>query len=352
MTTCDHKIVRTFDGSMKKILFYGAGAVNISLLGWIAREDLEITVLARDATALAIRQHGVMVRCNGMVSKSSPQVVSSLCDLSRPDLIIIGVKAYALRAVVDDIRDTFGKEIPVISVLNGIHHVDLLRSKFMQPMFATICFNAFREEPNTVVAMSRGPIVLTKAGSTSQAIKRGVFEIFKGKVEIIEGRDPMDVACNKLIINLTNALMTMVAFHEYRNRQLTELQYVTSRLLWEGVQVMKASGISEVTVPGVPSWRLFWLSRFLPQFITVHIFKKKMKVSSINSMAQDLQRGSAETELDDINGRLLLMAERADLKVPFNLGLYNLFKTWMESGADPMTPSQVKERIRIAAKKV
>ncbi len=336
---------------MKSILFYGAGAVNLSLLGWIAQESLDLTVLARDATAAAITLHGVTVRCNGTVVTARPHVVTSLKGLSRPDVVIIGVKTYALEEAIERIRSTFGKDVPVVSVLNGIRHVDLLRSKFSQPMFATICYNAYRDEPHAVVAMSRGPVVFTKAGNTAQSVKSSVFALFKGKVEIFEGRDPMDVACNKLIINLTNALMTMVAFHDHRDRELSDLQFITSRVLWEGVQVMKGSGINEVAVPGVPSWRLFWLSRFLPQFITVPIFKKKMKVSAINSMAQDVQRGSDTTEIEDINGRLLLLSERTDVKPTYNQGLYNLFKQWVASGEAPLTPAQVRQRIRVAAKK-
>jgi len=336
---------------MRNILFYGAGAVNLSLLAWVARERLNITVLARPSSADALRGRGVRVECGGTVSEAHPEVVTSLAGMERPDVIFIGVKTYALAEAVEDIREAFGKEVPVLSVLNGIRHVDMLRSKFTHAMFATICFNAYREGPGRAVAMSRGPLVFTSGSSTSHHVRRDVFGLFKGRVEAMEKKDPMDVACNKLIINLTNALMTMVAFHDNRDRELSDLQYVTSRVLWEGVLVMRANGVRETRIPGVPSWGLFRLSRFLPQFITLPIFRKKMKVSAINSMAQDIASGSADTEIEEINGQLLRMAEHVDIKTPFNKGLYNMFNEWAEDPSVPLTPSQVRSKIRAYARK-
>jgi 2-dehydropantoate 2-reductase len=335
---------------MEHVLFYGSGAVNIALMGWMNREGLRMTVLARPASAEMLREHGVRVKCQGLASEARPDVVTSLAECPRPDLIVIGVKSYALDVTVADILKHFDREVPVLSVLNGVRHVDLLRSKFSNAMFATICFNAYRTEAWESVAISRGPLVFTWSGGIDKRIMRATFDLLKGRVEAVQGKDALDVAYNKLIVNLANALMTMVAFHDHRDRQIAQLQRITSHIMWEAVQVLKASGINEQKVPGLPTWRMLWMSRYLPQFVTVPIFRKKMTASAINSMAQDMQRGNA-TELEDINGALIRLAQKMKVKVPYNRGVYELFKEWSAAQREPMTPSEVLSSINSVSRR-
>lgn len=330
---------------MKHILFYGSGAVNLSLMGWVARDGLRVSVLARPTTAEAILEKGSRVECCGLVSETYPEVIVRLLGTDRPDLVVIGVKSYALNEAVADILAVFGRDVPVLSVQNGIRHVDLLRSKFAHAMFATICYNAYRTAPNVSVAMSRGPVVFTPSRAADKRVRRATFNLLKGRVEAVQGRDAMDVACNKLIVNLANALLTMVGFHDHRDRDLKELQYITSRVMWEAVEVMRLNGVKEEKVPGIPTWRMLWMSRHLPQFLTVPIFRKKMVASSINSMAQDMERGN-ETELEDLNGQFLRMADRVNAPVPYNRAVYRIFKEWSSGPSDPLAPSELLSLIR------
>lgn len=335
---------------MKHILFYGSGAVNLSLMGWLARPELKMTVLAREASASVLEKNLVQVLCRGILSEARPVVVTDLAMAEKPDLIVIGVKAYALNEAVAVILQHYGREMPVLSVLNGVRHVDLLTSKFTNACFATICYNAFRTSPSRAEAMSRGPVVVACSRAADKQVKRKVFEMFKGRVEAVQMSDANDAACNKLIINLANALMTIVAFHDHRERELKELQHITANLMWEGVQVMRAQGVKDVQVPGLPSWTMLKLSRALPQFITVPIFRKKMAVSAINSMAQDIAAGT-QTEIEELNGHFLSLAKKTGIKVPYNEAVYNLFKEWAASGSAAMPPSAVLAHIRSSHKR-
>jgi 2-dehydropantoate 2-reductase len=330
---------------MKHILFYGSGAVNLSLMGWISRSELRITVLARPNSAEQLRQHGVEVELGKFITKVRPEVVTSLDELEHPDLVVIGVKAYTLDTAASDIRAHFGREIPVLSVLNGVRHIDFLRSKFTNVLFATICFNAYRKSAYRAVAMSRGPIILTYSRAAEKEVRREVFNLLKGRVEVLQSKDAMDVACNKLIVNLSNALMTMVAFHNNRDRELRPLQHIMARMMWEGVKVMRAHGIHETKIPGLPTWRMMLLSRYLPQFITVPILKKKLSLSAINSMAQDVESGQ-QTEIEELNGHFVAMASKVKVAIPYNKAVYRIFKEWVSDSAAPITPSELLDRIK------
>lgn len=335
---------------MKNVLFYGSGAVNLSLMGWLADPKINFTVLARPASADALREFGVEVECDGLVSIVHPHVITDIADAPDADLVVIGVKAYALDEAIQVIRTRYDRNVPVLSVLNGVRHVDLLRSKFVNVLFATICYNAYRELPYRSVALSRGPLVFTSSRGTEKHIRREVFALMKGKVEVIQHSDPFDVACNKMIINLGNALMSLVGFHENRDRDLKELQHLSAHLFWEGVLVMKANGVKEVDMPGLPSWRLLKWSLLLPQFITVPVFRKKMAFSAINSMAQDVERGTL-TEIEEINGQFLTMAKKTTVSVPYNKAVYDLFKEWSASKAASLSPTEVLAKVRSASKR-
>jgi ketopantoate reductase len=171
-------------------------------------------------------------------------------------------------------------------------------------------------------------------------------EVLEHSIPITVVTNPTDVAHCKLVMNLGNALLAMVAYHEHRDIELPELQELIANMMWEGVLVLKKNGINEVKVPGLPSWVLIKLSVKLPGFVVVPIFRKKMKNSSINSMAQDLSNGSEQTELEDLNGYLIELAEKHSMKIPYNKGVYQLFKKWNRKGAQPLTPSVVLNEVK------
>lgn len=87
-----------------------------------------------------------------------PHVITDIAEAPDADLVIIGVKAYALDEAIQVIRTRYDTNVPVLSVLNGVRHVNLLRSKFVNVLFATICYNAYRELPYAARSTFAGPI--------------------------------------------------------------------------------------------------------------------------------------------------------------------------------------------------
>jgi len=267
------------------------------------------------------------------------QVFSNINDCDTPDVVVIGVKSYALDEVVQKVKERFGTEIPVMSVLNGVRHVEVLTSTFSKCIFATIGYNAYRTAPDKAVAIG-GSVVLSSTNNSMPVVDE-MYRTLRAKIGVRMADNPMDVAHCKLVINLGNALLTMVAFHKNRDRQIPELQKVTSGMLAEGIKVMRKVGVKEVRIPSMPPWILIQLSAVLPSFIGVALFKQKMATSSINSMAQDILAGSKNTELEDINGYFLQLAAKVGVEVPYNQAVYDLFKTWVAGNRQPLTPSEV-----------
>lgn len=312
---------------------------------------ISTTFLVRVADNELMRAKGFQCRLpgdkNARVYRST--AIASLENAERPDLVVIGVKSYSLTEVLDKLEAAFGKDIPVMSVLNGVRHVEEISRKFDNAIFATIAFNAFRISEISAEAVG-GSIALSTT-SADKTTMNEVHEILKRKISVTMADNPYDAAHCKLVMNLGNALLSMVGFHNHRNRELDVLQKITATVLWEGVQVIRKNGTKEVRISGMPTWPLIWMSKKLPTFIVLPIFEKKMQASSINSMAQDLQKGSDHTEVEDINGYLVQLADKLGVEIPYNRALYELFKQWVRSGAQPIKPSVLLSHINSFSKR-
>ncbi len=329
-----------------RILYVGSGAVNLCLAGWMHSGAKKTTFLVRTADNEIIRTGSFQCRLPGDKNTRVYRcgAVTDLSGIERPDLVVIGVKSYSLDGVLDTISSAFGPDITVMSVLNGVRHLELVSTRFRNTIFATILFNAYRVSPMSAVAEG-GELSLSSFQGKTEMMEL-IHDILKRKTSVSLVNDPRNAVHNKLIINLGNALLTLVAYHTHRNRELEIVQKLSAAILWEGVTVMKRHGIKEENMAGLTPWGLLWLNKTLPTFIMLPFFKAKMRTSTINSMAQDIQNGAEKTELEDINGYFIQLADRLGVEVPYNRALYHIFKEWVQTGERPMKPSVLLSRIR------
>lgn len=327
------------------MLFVGSGAVNLCLAGWIHSGTSLMQFLVRrpDNPLIASGSFQCLLPGNPNKRLYQCEAFATLEGVSKPDLIVVGVKNYSLQNLLGKIEGAFGKDVPILSVLNGVSHVQMISERFSDALFATIVFNAYRTSPTEAIAVGNS-IGLSAANSSSPMLGR-LQRVLEKKATITMVNNPLDAAHCKLIINLGNALLTIVAFHENRTRELNILQKITAELMNEGVDVLKQVGVKEAKISGMPPWFLIRLTKLLPQWVILPIFEKKLKANSINSMAQDVSAGSDQTELEYLNGYLLQLADKMGLEVPYNRALYNIFKDWITNGDQPLTPSELLSNI-------
>lgn len=334
-----------------KVLYVGSGAVNLCLAGWMRSGVTHCMFLVSHPEHQLIETQAFQCRLPGDKNTRvyKCEAFASLDGVEAPDLVVIGVKSYALNDVLDKIETKFGNEIPVMSVLNGVDHITTISNRFKNALFATIAFNAYRTSPVVSVAVG-GTVALSASDPTNPTLEQ-VHKMLRRKISVSLVENPLDAAHCKLIINLGNALLTIVAFHENRRRELDVLQKLTAEILNEGVDVLKKSGVKEARISGMPPWILIRLNKWLPQKIVLPIFEKKLRSNTINSMAQDLAAGSEHTELEELNGYFLKMAEKANVEVPYNRALYHIFKDWVAKGDQPMKPSALLSAINSFSKR-
>jgi len=113
-----------------KILVIGAGAVGGYFGGRLAEANRDITFLIRRKRAEAIKANGLrIVSPHGDVMLHPKTIVAE--EIAQAyDLILLGVKNYALSAAINDFAPAVGPDTMILPFLNGMSHIDLLIAHF------------------------------------------------------------------------------------------------------------------------------------------------------------------------------------------------------------------------------
>ncbi len=103
-----------------KVCIYGAGAIG----GWIgvklSQAGCQVSVVARGATLQALQQNGLQLQPVGEPHTVTVQASASPAELGVQDLVVIAVKAPALRDVALQIAPLIGPNTVVLTAMNGV----------------------------------------------------------------------------------------------------------------------------------------------------------------------------------------------------------------------------------------
>src|SRR5260370_34068956 len=113
-----------------KILVVGAGAVGGYFGGRLAEAGRDVTFLVRSRRAESIRKQGLQIVSPHGDATVHPKLVLAGQIASPFDLILLSVKAYGLDAAMDDFAPAVGTETSILTMLNGMRHLDVLSRRF------------------------------------------------------------------------------------------------------------------------------------------------------------------------------------------------------------------------------
>ena len=103
-----------------KICVVGAGAIG----GWmgvkLALAGHTVSVLARGATLAAIQANGLQMVMGGETLRAQVAASVSAADIDTPDLLIIAVKAPAMRDAALSVTSLIGPNTMVLTAMNGV----------------------------------------------------------------------------------------------------------------------------------------------------------------------------------------------------------------------------------------
>lgn len=109
---------------MKNILMVGAGSVGGFFGAHLAKNNPNVSFLLRPKTLAAVKQNGLTIRSANGTFTVRPQAAADPKELPKPDLIILGVKAFDLDEVMTQIEPVLTENTVILTLQNGIDTED------------------------------------------------------------------------------------------------------------------------------------------------------------------------------------------------------------------------------------
>jgi 2-dehydropantoate 2-reductase len=117
-------------GGSMRILVVGAGAVGGYFGGRLVEAGRDTTFLVRARRAEEIESKGLQILSPHGNLTLHPEAITAQQITGPYDLILLGVKSYALSSAMNDFYPAVGPETMILPVLNGIRHIDILAERF------------------------------------------------------------------------------------------------------------------------------------------------------------------------------------------------------------------------------
>jgi len=335
--------------SLGDIIIYGAGSIGSTIGGWITPSYQNVYLIARGEHAKVMKEQGLTLSraTDQRLETVAVNLIDDLTEVSNAKVLILTVKNYDIEAAAKSISSKFDDEAIIVALQNGVENQRILPKYFSKVIYGVVGFSAMLREPGVVKYQSRGPVYL---GTIDNELKHSIEEIcqiFNLGFDVEMTRRLQDTVHCKIVLNLTNALFTLVGLNYREISSYDKLATISSKILNEGIDVIQAAGYREYRFNNYPSWRTLRLSLKLPSFVRTVVLKRNVKHAILNSMGQDvLIKRKKETELESFNGYILNIANTMGMEAPHNRALYNLCKNeFIQSNFQPLSIEKVWDQL-------
>jgi 2-dehydropantoate 2-reductase len=346
------------------VLIVGAGAIGLTVAGWIFPHHENLHLLARGESLSVIRKNGLHLYQLGQEATTAPipiRVVEAIDEISPPDVIVLTVKNYDLDQTAQMLRRQLGNNQPIVASLqNGKENQQILPKYFSKIIYGVVCYNAWRDGVGRAAYVKRGYLIIGTPRNDLQPEVRSVLEVFERGLECSITDRLQDAVHCKLAINLINALMALVGFRKRSIESEKVLVHITTRLLWEGIQVLQAAGFKEHELGSMPSWDEIRTAVNMPESLANPLYDFIVNRVGPTSMTQDVFGGKTTTELESLNGQMLKLARKVKVPMPINQAIYEIakerfcpnFKPIQEIDLWEMINDKILDRSQVLARKL
>lgn len=305
-----------------RVLVVGAGALGCVVGGFMKRAGHEVTLVGRQKMMDAIQTEGLYI--SGIWGNHHISGLQTFCKVSPEwkgqfDLIILSVKSYDTEKAVQDILPIIADNVFVCSYQNGLGNVEkiaqfvgmdktiparvIFGSRILKPGFVQVTVIA---EPTALGRFDNGPDEAIIQDIVEQMNKSGIPTVY---TENIEGKIWEKVAYNSAL-NPLSALLD-VPYGSLLNTE--ETQVIMKNVIYEIYAVALEKRVPMI----IPT----------PDVYIQHLFYKLIPPTAEHyaSMREDLIQGK-KTEIDALNGAIVRIGEKLNIKCPTNLFLTQLIK--------------------------
>ena len=330
-----------------RIAVFGAGSIGCYVGGAWAAAGLDVTFIGRERLAAEVAKHGLTLSdysdWRHMFAPGEIAFTTDPSTLADADIILVTVKGGSTAEAGQEIA-RFGRDgAAVVSFQNGVGNKKVLED-VLGRRFTVVQGMV----PFNVVNLGQGRFHKGVAGRLfveDLPVMRALAATVASSREPLRlSGDMPGIAGGKLLINLNNAVNALSG--RTLSDQLAQRGYrrVVAASQKEGLRLLRRAGIVPAKVGPLPP-RLVPLAIGSPDWMFRQLFARRWKIDekARSSMSDDLMSGR-RTEIDQLNGEVVRLAESLGLDAPVNRCIVELVRQ-AEDGAPPLSPAELERAV-------
>ena len=317
-----------------RIAVFGAGSIGCRLGGALAGAA-DVTLIGRPAAMAELDRAGLTLTGPGdRRLHARPATAVDASAAAGTDYVLVTVKSADTAGAARELAPHLDARSTVISFQNGLHNAELLATALpdRQVLAGMVPYNVVRTGPAAFHQGTDGRLMLERTASAER-----FAEVARAAGLPVELRGDMpQVQAAKLLLNLNNAVNALSGRPLREQLGSRPYRLVLARCQREGLAALRAAGLVPARLGPVPAG---WMPAVLglPDVLFRRLAAASLRVDAQarSSMWEDLQRGR-RTEIGELQGEVLALAERHGLSAPANRRLLELVRA---AESAPVPPS-------------
>ncbi|MBS0325084.1 MAG: 2-dehydropantoate 2-reductase [Proteobacteria bacterium] len=308
-----------------RIAIIGAGLVG-GYLGGCLCGHARVTLVCRERIAAALASNGLSVSGGtGPTRRVAPQDLDLAQDAAAAtgaDLVLVTAKSTATAGIAGALEPVLSPEALVVSFQNGMHNAERLRERLPRNtvLAGMVPFNVASPSPGTFRRGEFGELMVEE----SPALVPYAPVFAAAGVTLVRRADIVAVQWGKLLVNLVNPLNALGDLPLRTQLSDRTWRRCLALALAEALAVYRVAGIRPARITPMP---MRWLPIVLelPDALFARAAKRMLSMDpqARASMSEDLRAGRL-TEIDDLNGEVVALAQAHGMRAPVNARLVTL----------------------------
>ncbi len=301
---------------MKQILFVGAGSVGGFFGAQLAKNNPNVSFLLRPKTLEAVKQNGLTIRSAGGSFTVRPPVASDARKLPKPDLIVLGVKAYDLDEVMDQVEPVLTDKTVLLTLQNGIDTEDRLIARIQRDCVVGGVAYIYSKiaEPGVIDHYKKGAVAIGELMGYESERLLAIRDLFaSASIPCHLSKDLRRTKWEKMCWNCVfNPITVLIDDRVAKALDHPEMTGVIRQIVGECTAISAA-----LKVP-------------LPLDMPERVVKASQEIRDIHTSMYDDWKAGRRTEIDSLNGFIVAQGRQLGIPTPVNEALTAMIKTITE----------------------
>ena len=297
---------------MKQILVVGGGSVGGFFGAHLAKNNPHVSFLLRPKTLEAVQRNGLTIRSAGGSFTVRPPVASDARALPKPDLIVLGVKAYDLDEVMDQVEPVLTNKTVILTLQNGIDTEDRLIARINRDGVVGGVAYIYSKiaEPGVIDHYKKGVVAIGELmGYESERLLkiRDIFASANIPCQLVKDirRSKWEKMCWNCVFN---PITVLIDDHVAKALDHPEMTGVIRQIVGEVAAVA-----ATLKVP-------------LPVDMPERVVKATQEIRDIHTSMYDDWKAGRRTEIDYLNGFIVRKGRDLGIPTPVNEALTAMIK--------------------------